>query len=76
MTTQELAKKIAVQNNLMKADKYDLCLREFDNKIELIGLVQDPTYDMKDFEGREMLFPKRWVTLDVLDYDTEVKYDS
>lgn len=76
MTTQELAKKIAVQNNLMKADKYDLSLREYDNKIELIGLVQDPTYDMKDFEGREMLFPKRWVTLDVLDYDTQVQYDS
>lgn len=76
MTTQELAKKIAVQNNLMKADKYDLSLREYDDKIELIGLVQDPTYDMKDFEGREMLFPKRWVTLDVLDYDTKVQYDS
>ena len=76
MTTQELAKKIAVQKNLMKADKYDLSLREYDDKIELIGLVQDPTYDMKDFEGREMLFPKRWVTLDVLDYDTKVQYDS
>lgn len=76
MTTQELAKKIAVENNLMKADKYDLALREFDNKIELIGLVQDPNYDMKDFEGREMLFPKRWVTLDILDYDTQVRYDN
>lgn len=60
----------------MKADKYDLSLREYDNKVELIGLVQDPTYDMKDFEGREMLFPKRWVTLDVLDYDTKVQYDN
>ena len=72
MTTQELAKKIAVDNNLIKADKYDLSLREFDNKVELIGLVQDPNYDMKDFEGREMLFPKRWVTLGVFDFDTQV----
>jgi hypothetical protein len=72
MTTQELAKKIAVDNNLIKADKYDLSLREFDNKVELIGLVQDPNYDMKDFEGREMLFPKRWVTLGVFDFDMKV----
>lgn len=72
MTTQELAKKIAVDNNLIKADKYDLSLREFDNKVELIGLVRDPNYDMKDFEGREMLFPKRWVTLGVFDFDMKV----
>jgi hypothetical protein len=28
---------------------------------------------MKDYEGREMLFPKRWVTIGVLDADTAVK---
>jgi hypothetical protein len=49
-----------------------LSLREFDNKVELIGLVDDPTYDINDFRGREMLFPKKWVTLSVLDYDTRV----
>ena len=39
--------------------------RDFDNKVEVIGYVQDPTKDMNDFRGREMLFPKRWVTLGV-----------
>jgi hypothetical protein len=28
---------------------------------------------MNDFRGREMLFPKRWITLAVLDADTQVK---
>lgn len=71
MNIRELAKKIANDKNL-KAYKYDLALREFDNKVELIGLVDDPTYDMKDFVGREMLFPRKWVTLDVLESDMEV----
>ena len=65
MNIRELAKKMAVERKLPRADKYDLFLREFDNKVELIGLVQDPTLDMNDFRGREMLFPKRWVTLAV-----------
>ncbi len=71
MNIREIAKKIANDKNL-KAYKYDLTLREFDNKVELIGLVDDPTYDMKDFVGREMLFPRKWVTLDVLESDMEV----
>lgn len=71
MNTSEIAQKIARQKKLF-AEKYDLFYREFDDKIELIGYVPDPTYNMKDFEGREMLFPKRWVTLDVLDSDTPV----
>jgi hypothetical protein len=28
---------------------------------------------MSDFQGREMLFPKRWLTLGVLPATTEVK---
>jgi hypothetical protein len=28
---------------------------------------------MKDYEGKEMLFPKRWVTIGVLDANTPVK---
>ena len=46
MNIRELAKKLAIDNKLPRADKYDLYLREFDNKVELIGLVQDPTCDM------------------------------
>jgi len=40
-----------------------LFLREYDNVVELVGLVNDPTQNMEDFRGREMLFPKKWVTL-------------
>jgi hypothetical protein len=74
MNIQELAKKIASSlPKFTKAYKYDLFYREYDNMVELIALVDDPNYNMKDFEGREMLFPKRWVTLDVLDSDMEVR---
>jgi len=52
---------------LISAQKYDFYRREYDNLIELIGLVDDPNFDPKDFESREMLFPKRWLTLGVFD---------
>jgi hypothetical protein len=69
----KVAKQLAEANpKLNKAYKYDLVMREFDNKIELIGLVDDPTYDIADFVGREMLFPKKWVTLDVFEPSTRV----
>ena len=70
----EVIKKLLNDNpKLPKAYKYDLVHREFDDMVELIGLVDDPTYDMKDFVGREMLFPKRWLTLDVYDSKMEIK---
>ena len=72
MNIRELAKKMAVEHKLPRADKYDLFLREFDNKVELIGLIQDPTLNMNDFRGREMLFPKRWITLAVYDASYKV----
>ena len=72
-TIAKVAKQMAESNSkLPKAYKYDLVMREFDNKIELIGLVDDPTYDIADFVGREMLFPKKWVTLDVYEPSTKV----
>ena len=72
MNIREIAKKLAIDNKLPRADKYDLFLREFDNMVELVGLIQDPTADMNDYRGREMLFPKRWVTIGVLSGDTKV----
>ena len=72
-TIAKVAKQLAESNpKLPKAYKYDLALRDFDNKVELIGLVDDPTYDIADFRGREMLFPKKWVTLDVLETSMRV----
>lgn len=73
MNIREVAKKLAVENKMPKAEKYDLAYRDFDDMVEVIGLVNDPNYNMKDFEGREMLFPKRWVTIGVLPSTTEVK---
>ena len=69
----KVAKQLAEANSkLSKAYKYDLFMREFDNMVELIGLVDDPTYDITDFGGREMLFPKKWLTLDVFEPSTKV----
>lgn len=73
MNIRELAKKLAVENKTIQAEKYDLVLRDYDNMVELIGLVQDPNYNMNDFRGREMLFPKRWLTLAVFPYEMEIK---
>ena len=73
MNMRELAKRLAIEHKLIRAEKYDLVLRDFDDMVEVIGWMQDPTYDMKDFQGREMLFPKRWVTIGVLPAETMVK---
>jgi hypothetical protein len=72
MNFRELAKKLAVEHKLPRAEKYDLAYRDFDDRVEVIGWMQDPTYNMNDFQGREMLFPKRWVTIGVLSSDTQV----
>ena len=73
MNLRELAKKLAIENKMPRAEKYDLVLRDFDNSVEVIGLIQDPNYEMKEFQGREMLFPKRWITIGVLSAETEVQ---
>ena len=73
MNTYKIAKQIAETLKLPRAYKYDLFLREFDNVVEVVGLVDDPNYDMKDFQGREMLFPKKWVTIGVVDSSYEVR---
>ena len=72
MNTREIAKKLAIEHQMPRAEKYDLFLRDFANMVEVIGLVQDPTIDFKDFEGREMLTPKRWITIGVVPASMEV----
>lgn len=73
MNTQKIAKRIAENLKLEKAYSYDLFYRDYDDMVELVGLVDDPTYDIKDFQGKEMLFPKKWVVLEVFDSNYEVK---
>lgn len=72
MNTRELAKKLAIEYKMPRADRYDLFLRQFDNMVEVVGWVQDPNHNMEQFRGREMLFPKRWVTIGVLTAETPV----
>jgi len=72
MNTREIAKKLAIENKFPKAERYDLFYREYDDMVEVIGWMQDPTQNMNDFQGREMLFPKRWITIGVLDSETKV----
>ena len=73
MNIRDLAKRLAIENRLPRADRYDLFLREFDNKVEVVGWVQDPTADMRNYVGREMLFPKRWETLGIFDGEMRIK---
>jgi len=72
MNMQEVAKKLAFEHKMPKADRYDLHYREFDDMVEVIGYVQDPNYNIDNFVGREMLFSKRWVTLGVLPAETQL----
>jgi hypothetical protein len=72
MNLREIAKKLAIENKMPRAEKYDLFLREFDNMVEVVGWMHDPTHNMNDFNGREMLFPKRWITIGVLPAETKV----
>ncbi len=72
MNIRELAKRLAVEYKMPRADRYDLFLREFDNVVEVLGFVPDPNVDMRDYQGREMLIPKRWVTIGTLPTETEV----
>ena len=72
MNLRELAKRLAIENKMPRAEKYDMALRDYDDMVEIVGWVQDPNYDMNDFRGREMLFPKRWVTIGVVPAETRV----
>ena len=72
MNTREIAKKLATEHKLPRAERYDLYLRDYDKMVEVLGWMQDPSADLRDYEGREMLFPKRWVTIGVLSPETKV----
>lgn len=70
MNINEVAKNLAIKYKFARADKYDMVLRDYDNMVEILGWIQDPTQNMKDYVGREMLFPKRWITIGVLPANT------
>lgn len=62
-------RKSNIIENLKKKftfSEYYFFNREYDDSVEVLGKVDDPNYDIRDFEGREFLFPKKWVTLEVI----------
>ena len=73
MNIRDLARRLVNEYKLPQADRYDLYLREFDNKVEVLGWMRDPNLNFHDYESREMLFPKRWVTIGVIDAEDRVR---
>lgn len=71
-----VAKNIATSKKLPKSLKYDMYLREYDDMVEILGLVDDPTLNANEFKGKDNMFPKKWVTLDVLSVSEVEKYDA
>lgn len=72
MNRQELAKKIATKFNFPVAEKYDLSLREFDNMIEVIGLMNDPNVDPEEIDQLNINIPKCWLTVGVIPANAKV----
>jgi hypothetical protein len=56
METSKIAKQFAEANRLPRAYKYDFFLREFDNMVEVVGLIEDPTLNMTEFNGRASFY--------------------
>jgi hypothetical protein len=73
MNLRDLTRKVVNDYRMPHADRYELFLREFDNKVEVVGWMQDPTIDDRVFENREMLIPKRWVTIGVIDAEERIR---
>ena len=67
------AKYIAIKEKMPQAYRYDAYYRDYDGVVEILGLVNDPNYDMSDFVGRELVFPKRWLTIGVVDSSYKVR---
>jgi len=70
MNVQEIAANL-IDSAKSKYSGYSITdtsiyFREYDNVFEILGLVSDPTVDPNDFRGREILFPKKWVTLNTI----------
>lgn len=63
---EEYQKEIIVQKN-------EVTQREYDKKWVLWSYEIDPTIDMEDFRGREMLIPYRWVPRKVYDLLVEIQ---
>lgn len=69
MSVIDLAKKALIDSAKSKYPGYNITntemyFREYDKTFEILGYISDPTIDPEEFYGREILFPKRWVTLE------------
>ena len=68
MTTVDSLRDSLIEESKNKYSGYSVTntaiyYRDFDSTFEVLGLVSDPTINPEEFQGREILFPKKWVTL-------------
>ncbi len=59
----DIAKRVADYYNMPSADKYKISYRDFDNVIEILGLVDDPSCNVTEYESEHIPVPKMWLTL-------------
>jgi len=78
MSVPVISDKI-VENLKSKYSSYNIAEfalfhRTYDDSYEILGLISDPTIEPQEFFGREILFPKKWVTLDVVPMENFNEY--
>lgn len=66
--TEQIKNKYCSKYNIYDIDQFH---RDYDDSYEIVGKIDDPTLNMNDFSGRELLFPKKWVTLEVVNNEGE-----
>lgn len=69
---KKVAKKVAVSSGMPDAEDYNMCYRDFDNMIEIIGLMNDPNY-IADAKNEGVLPPKSWLTIGVIPASTKLR---
>lgn len=72
MDKETLAKKLVNQYNMPEAEKYNVSYREFDDVIEVIGLVEDQVYSKTEYEAEGISPHKVWRTLGTVSARTSV----
>lgn len=50
--------------------------RKFDNQLELLGYIYDPTYSEPITEKNEVYISRRWVTLGVFEDEQKAKEEA
>ena len=73
ISIKELAKRVVRAYGMPVAEDYSMVLREFDNMVEIIGLVNDPQADKQEILSEGVKFPKVWITLGTIPANNQVR---